>query len=220
MFQSMIAMIEYLDEQTNDKQFYFGTDRFEYVWEKLIDTVFGIPDKTDYFPRTKWTLRHGNQRDNYALEPDTIMLYGDKIYVLDAKYYRYGITGKPRYLRVSTSINKQITYGEYIYTQQRFKDKYGDDVPVFNAFLMPFNRESNDFETNDFFANIGEATSDWKINEHPYERVQGIVIDTRFLMYNYYGSHTSKILKMAETIDRALIENGGQLPADTTEDEN
>ena len=220
LFQSMIAMIEYLDEQTNDKQFYFGTDRFEYVWEKLIDTVFGIPDKTDYFPRTKWTLRHGDQRDNYALEPDTIMLYGDKIYVLDAKYYRYGITGNPKHLPASTSINKQITYGEYIYTQQRFKDKYGDDVPVFNAFLMPFNREYNDFETNDFFANIGEATSDWKINEHPYERVQGIVIDTRFLMHNYYGSHTSKILKMAETIDCALIENGGLLPADTTEDED
>ena len=105
LFQSMIAMIEYLDEQTNDKQFYFGTDRFEYVWEKLIDTVFCIPDKTDYFLRTKWTLRHGDQRNNYALEPDTIMLHGDKIYVLDAKYYRYGITGQPKHLPESTSIN-------------------------------------------------------------------------------------------------------------------
>ena len=85
---------------------------------------------------------------------------------------------------------------------------------------MPFNRESNTFATSDFFANIGEATSDWKNNDHPYQHVQGIVIDTRFLMYNYYGSHTSKILKMAETIDRALIENSGQLSADTIEDEN
>ncbi len=84
---------------------------------------------------------------------------------------------------------------------------------------MPFNRESNGFETSDFFANVGEATSDWKNNDYPYQRVQGIVIDTRFLMYNYYGSHKSKILKMAETIDRALLENGGQLPEDTTEDE-
>lgn len=219
LFQSMIAMIEYLDEQTNNKQFYFGTDRFEYVWEKLIDKVFGIPDKVDYFPRTKWTLQYGEKRNNYALEPDTIMLYGNKIYILDAKYYRYGVTGNPKHLPESTSINKQITYGEYIYTQRKFKDKYGDDVPVFNAFLMPFNRASNNFDTNDNFANIGEATGDWKENRHPYERVQGIVIDTRFLMYNYYGSQSSKVLKMAETIDRALVENGKYLTENPIEDD-
>lgn len=220
LFKSMISMIEHLDEQTNDKQFYYGTDRFEYVWEKLIDAVFGVSNKSDYFPRTRWRLRHGNQRDNYALEPDTIMLYGDKIYVLDAKYYCFGTTGKANHLPESTSINKQITYGEYVYTQQRFKDQYGDDVPISNAFIMPFNREKNDFETNDFFANVGEATSDWKSNDHPYQRIQGIVVDTRFLMYNYYGSHNSKILKMAETIDRALLENSGELPSNSTMEEN
>lgn len=210
LFQSMISIIEFFDTQTTNKQLYFGTDRFEYVWEKLIDTVFGIPNKTEYFPRTGWKLCHGEQWHNCALEPDTIMLYGDKIYVLDAKYYRYGITGKPKHLPESTSINKQITYGEYIYMQQRFKDQYGDNVPVFNAFLMPFNRESNEFETCDIFANVGEATSNWKNNDLPYQRIQGIVIDTRFLMYNYYGSHTSLIIKMAKTIDRALLENGGK----------
>ncbi len=207
LFQAMIAMLQFFDKQTNDKQFYYGTEHFEYVWEKLIDTVFGISNKSEYLPRTRWTLLHGVQRSNYALEPDTIMLYNDKIYVLDAKYYRYGITGQPKHLPESTSINKQITYGEYIYTRQSLKELFGKDVPVFNAFLMPFNRLSNSFETSDFFANIGEATSDWKKNDHPYQRVQGIVVDTRFLMYNYYGKHSSLILKMAETIDRALEQN-------------
>ena len=122
------------------KQFYFGTDSFEYVWEKLIDRVFGIKDKQNYFPKTRWKLK-GKVKENVALEPDSIMLYNNQIYVLDAKYYRYGITGIPIHLPESSSINKQITYGEYIYTQRRFKEQYGEDVPVYNAFLMPYNSQ-------------------------------------------------------------------------------
>lgn len=215
LFQSMIALIEHIDDPTHDKRFYFGTDRFEYVWEKLIDSMFGIQGKEEYFPRTKWSLLYAEQRDNYALEPDSIMIHDGKIYVLDAKYYRYGITGQAKHLPESTSINKQITYGEYIYENEKFKEKYGKQVPVFNAFLMPYNKKKNPFNQEDFFANIGEATSDWKHNDLPYQRVQGIVVDTRFLMYNYHGSQKNKVLKMAETIDQALIENGGKLPEST-----
>ena len=212
LFESMISMIEYLDEVKTDKQFYFGTDHFEYVWEKLIDEVFGIPNKEDYFPRTHWTLKYASKRTNAALEPDSIMIHNGRIYVLDAKYYRYGITNNPAHLPESSSINKQITYAEYIASQENIQEEYGETVPVFNAFIMPFNRNDNAFSTDDVFASIGEATADWKNGSHDYERVMGIVIDTRFMMYNYYGSHTSKIIKMAETIDRALAENAGRLP--------
>ena len=120
LFSSMIAMIEYLDAKSEEKQFYFGTDHFENVWEKLIDRVFGVRDKHAYFPRTRWTLKTGKTRTNAALEPDSIMLHDGKIYVLDAKYYKFGLTGNPKDLPESSSINKQITYGEYIHTQRRF----------------------------------------------------------------------------------------------------
>lgn len=214
LFKAMIALIDHLDKQTKENRFYFGTDRFEYVWERLIDSVFGIKGKEEYFPRTHWMLSHDEQKDNHALEPDSIMLHDGKIYVLDAKYYRYGITGMPKHLPESTSINKQITYGEYIHEHDKFRQQYGDDVPVFNAFLMPYNRMKNKFGVNGVFESIGEATSDWKHDEHPYQRVQGIVIDTRFLLYNYYGSHTSKVLQLAAMIDESLRANGGTLPAD------
>ena len=211
LFSSMIAVIKYIDEQTNLKQFYFGTDSFEYVWEKLIDRIFGIKDKNKFFPRTRWFLK-GKVKENYALEPDTIMLYAGKIYVLDAKYYRYGITGNPNHLPESTSINKQITYGEYIHTQDALRQQYGEDVPVFNAFLMPYNSEDNIFGFNSVYGNIGEARGDWKNNIHSYEHVQGIVVDIRYLMYHYSGNHTSKIMQLAETIEKALAENSGHLP--------
>lgn len=211
LFQAMISMLEYLDSEHNNKQYYFGTDRFEYVWEKLIDEVFGIKGKEEFFPRTKWSLKFNPDKDNHALEPDSIMLCNNKIYVLDAKYYRYGVTGKQKHLPESSSINKQITYGEYIDNCQALKDKYGD-IPIYNAFLMPFNKDDNPFGINgNYFVNIGEATSEWKYDTHLYERVQGIVIDIRYLMNNYYGSHKSKILKLAKVIEEELSKNSGEL---------
>jgi hypothetical protein len=215
LFSAMISMIEYLDEQPNQKQFYFGTDRFEYVWEKLIDRVFGIKDKQNYFPKTRWTLRTGKKKTNAALEPDTIMLYDGKIYVLDAKYYRFGITGDPNDLPESSSINKQITYGEYIYTQKKFKEKYGEDVPVYNAFIMPYNANNNLFSSNEIFLNIGEATGDWKTKGHKYERVQGIVVDVHYLMHHYIGKTENQIMQLAKSIESAFERNKGALPTDS-----
>jgi hypothetical protein len=216
LFSSMIAMIEYLDEKTDEKQFYFGTDRFEYVWEKLIDRVFGEKNKVDYFPKTRWTLRTGRGRTNAALEPDTIMLHNDRIYVIDAKYYKFGLSGMPSDLPESSSINKQITYGEYIHTQRRFKEQYGDDVPVYNAFVIPYNSADNRFGVSDIFTNIGEATGDWKIGGYKYERVQGILVDIRYLMYHYIGKPKNQIALLAQSIESAFVANGGQLPVDNT----
>lgn len=214
LFSSMIAMIEYLDEKTKEKQFYFGTDRFEYVWEKLIDRVFGEKNKVDYFPKTRWSLRTGKKRMNAALEPDTIMLHDGKIYVLDAKYYKFGLTGNPGDLPESSSINKQITYGEYIYTQRRFKEKYGEDVPVYNAFIMPYNANANLFGSSEVYINIGEATGDWKTAGHKYEHVQGILVDTRYLMHHYTGKPKNQIMRLAQSIEEAFEAAGGILPGD------
>lgn len=212
LFSAMIAMIEYMDEKTEDKRFYFGTDRFEYVWEKLIDRVFGVRNKEDFFPRTRWSFRTGRGRANAALEPDTIMLYDGKVYVIDAKYYKYGLSAIPGDLPESSSINKQITYGEYIYTQQRFKERFGDDVPVYNAFLMPYNATNNLFGSTETMINIGEATGDWKTEGHNYEKVQGILVDTRYLMYHYVGKTKQQMMMLAESIERAFEVTGGELP--------
>lgn len=207
LFQSMIAILEHLDASETDERFYFGTERFEYVWEKLIDGVFGVADKKDYFPHTYWTLKYAKTRRNAALEPDSVMIYNEKTYVLDAKYYRYGITNNPAHLPESSSVNKQITYAEYI-SQRSAGARYG----VFNAFLMPFDRAENAFETNKTFAVVGEASADWKTGGRDYERVFGVVIDTRSMMRFYYEAHESKIKELAETIDRALSESKGRVP--------
>lgn len=188
LFRSMIAMIEFMDDKTIDKQFYFGTDRFETVWEKLIDKFFGEPNKQDYFPRALWTEKYGpaKGRPTSALEPDTIMIYKDKYYVLDAKYYRYGIL--PRLginaLPKSSDINKQITYGQYVKNNQA---PVGSEV--FNAFIMPFNKSNYDFKITGWYGNVAEAIGDWISTPQVYERIQCIVVDTRYLLKNYDGNH-------------------------------
>ena len=207
LFRSMIAMIEFRDNQTIDKQFYFGTDRFETVWERLIDKVFGVPNKDSYFPHGLWTERYGKNKGkpSSALEPDTIMIYGGKFYVLDAKYYRYGILPKygPGLLPQSSDINKQITYGQFVKNQ-----KAPAGTQVFNAFIMPYNRTDNDFGISSLFGNVAEAVGDWI--DHPgdpeiYEKVQGIVFDTRYLLKNYDGNHDSDKEELIREIERPFI---------------
>ena len=76
---------------------------------------------------------------------------------------------------------------------------------LYNAFVMPFNKNDNPFfETGlaDNIGNIGEAVGDWKPDPKNYERVQGIVIDTRFLMYHYIGMPDQQKRLLAEAIEK------------------
>jgi len=173
LFNAMRDMLVYIDERSSDKQYFFGTDFFENVWERMIDKAFGVEDKEQYFPRTRWLLDYGRDKEKRPLQPDTIMIYGDRYYVLDAKLYRYGWDPKPEHLPNSADINKQITYGEYIEQTRRLPNE-----KLYNAFIMPYNRENNLFMLNGNIGNIGEAVSDWKTNLKNYERIQGIVVDT------------------------------------------
>ena len=204
LFQGMLDMLTFMDEKTSDKQFYFGTDDFDHVWEKLIDRAFGERNKEEYFPKSRWKLNFGRYKEKRPLMPDTIMIYNDKYYVLDAKCYKYGKTGIPDHLPNGSSINKQITYGEYL---EKYKGINPDSI--YNAFIMPYSMKDNFFKLDDIVGNIGEATGDWRKNNLMYERIQGIVMDTRYLMYHYAGKPEKAKIALAECIESAfqIIEN-------------
>ena len=195
-------------EKSSEKQYFFGTDYFDRVWERMIDKAFGVEDKAQYFPRTRWLLDHGADKVKNPLYPDSIMIFRDKYYVLDAKCYRYGWTGNAEHLPNSADINKQITYGEYI---ARTRGVPNDKL--FNAFVMPYNMADNLFKLTSTIGNIGEAIGDWKTSMKYYERIQGIVIDTRFLMFNYIGMPERKKEELAGSIEKVL--SRGAVPAPT-----
>lgn len=203
LFQGMLDMLEYMDEKTSEHTFYFGTDDFDHVWEKLIDKAFGERNKDKYFPRTRWLLdQKKKSKEKHPLMPDSIMIYNGKYYVLDAKCYRFGWTGAPDHLPNASSISKQVTYGEYL---ERYH-VISDDV-LFNAFIMPYNMKKNVFGLTEPFGTIGEAVSDWKTNTKYYHRIQGIVIDTRYMMYHYIGNSIKGKAALAECIEKVTTRN-------------
>ena len=199
LFKNMLAILKEVDDDSQE-EFRCGTYRFEYIWEKMIDKVFGIPEKVDYFPRTTWKLSGGQQYDNAFLEPDSIMLYAGKVYVLDAKYYKYGWSGAPGHLPESTSINKQITYGEYIAETDKFV-KDGKHPVVYNAFLMPYDSKGKKFPTNEPIYYIGTATSDWKSGDKTYENVIGVLLDMKYLMQLDRHKNGDEIIRLASLIE-------------------
>lgn len=203
LFSNMLAVIEQMCDADAPLSYKFGTNRFEYVWEKMIDMAYGIIGKEQYFPQTMWQLSQ-EKHNNAFLEPDSIMIWNNNVYVLDAKYYKYGATQKAKDLPESTSINKQITYGEYIAEQEKFKTIHGSSFQVFNAFLMPFDSASQIWKSDTCVLRIGEATSSWKEGKKVYERIQGILIDVRYLMKIYNRASSKEISSLATCIEEAI----------------
>ena len=196
LFKHMIQIVCNLSDENAPLNYKYGTYRFEYVWEAMIDKVYGIEGKEVYFPKTMWRV-DGKSYNNASLEPDSIMIRGQDIYVLDAKYYKYGSTKWPGDLPESTSINKQITYGEYVARNK------GACSMVYNAFLMPFDSLDDRWKSDPILA-IGEATGDWRTNEQTYERIQGIMIDVKYLMQITVREDMAEINKLADCIESAV----------------
>jgi len=199
LFQSMINILKQHEEETDVKDFSLGVYRFDSVWENMIDFVFGEDNKDVYFPHAKWhIIKNGALETSSALEPDTIMKYNNKIYVLDAKYYQYGVTGQPSDLPNTSSIQKQITYGKHIV--ENFQLEAKDDV--FNAFIMPFNSLGGEKVK---FVSVG--TADWETytsSTPNYAYVLGVLLDTKWIVTEYSKHNESEIEQLSEFIEQSL----------------
>ena len=96
LFNCMIDIIEFLGKSCDSKNFIYGTNEFEYIWESMIDSAFGEKDKTKYYPHCYWEIdgkEYSSDQLEFkqsALRPDTI-LFTDKgtenqnTFVLDSK---------------------------------------------------------------------------------------------------------------------------------------
>ncbi|MCW6652357.1 LlaJI family restriction endonuclease [Aerococcaceae bacterium NML210727] len=210
LFSAMKDILDFTNNQDQPEEFYFGTNRFEYIWERLIQATYGNENKEYYFPKTKWRLHIGKEKENKAIEPDTIMKFDNDVYVLDAKYYKYGITQLPQHLPESSSINKQISYEEYIMTHEKFAMERNQGMNVFNAFLMPYDSSNKPYDGDDSnYFSIGEGVTDWKDNLEDYHRVQGILVDVKYLMTNSIRPNYKEIQELSNQIIDSLNKNKG-----------
>lgn len=197
--QMLNAMLEILEEVQSGKEnrfFTYGTHHFELVWEKMIDRVFGALNKEDYFPRANWILESGN-RTPAPLEIDSIMFCQNNAFVLDAKYYRYGITNNPFHLPGAADINKQITYGNM--TAKKLQ------ADVFNAFLLPY--RSDPLRPGPFFV-FGAGEPTWiEPPLRPHHYVVGVLVDTDSLIEHSLSPIVTWKIELSNAIARWHIDN-------------
>jgi hypothetical protein len=184
-FQHLIMIIESQSRTKNYQKFGgFGVNNYYYIYEKMIDNIFGnITNnlRREFYPNTYWILTDEKIKFNNPLIPDSIYIDNDIIYIIDAKMYQFAINYNKLYLPGSQSIQKQITYGDYI--QNKYPTK-----KVFNIFILP----KNDIYNNMNY--IGYAEADWRNNEKKsYDKIHCFLIDFNYLCHTY--KNDSELIK-------------------------
>ena len=181
----------------------YGTNEYEYIWEYMVSKVYGNENVDLYFPNSKYHLIGFSEPiDASSLRPDTILSIDRDIYILDSKYYKYGITKNPLHLPNTDSVQKQITYGEHI------KNNFKKFNKIYNAFIIPFNKKNNLFELNNNIEYVGFADSSWKnsTSNNYFEKVSVILLDTKYLI-DCYNKHIDNSLgKMVSSIQKIMDE--------------
>lgn len=171
----------------------YGIRHYEYVWEYMVNDLFGTENKKDYYPDATYHIKGTDDFDASKLRPDTIFRDEENnFYILDSKYYKAGTVAKSRsnlkdILPNTDSIQKQITYGDFVLKNYRNKENIKD---IYNAFIIPYNCKDNNLNINGKIENIGYATCNWKnitsISEK-YLKIQVILIDTKYLIESYFN---------------------------------
>lgn len=208
LFKCMLNIVQESPDTSNLRNFSVGVDKFEHVWERLVDHVFGIgsEEKQKFYPKAKWHILNSEtaaDSTTVPLRPDTIMLHGRNVYILDAKYYIFGISQKVQDLPGASDIQKQITYGRYVHeTLPELDTQFIHDL-VFNSFVLPCRLGGDEFT----ISTMAVGTADWERygpNAPDYLYVLAIGMDTKWLITNYAQHSDSVISELADMIESAV----------------
>ena len=221
---NLIRFISGLDEDNPKGNICeYGTYNYENVWERMIDIMFKERDKKEFYPTGKLYINN-NIAKTSNLRMDSIYINTQRILIVDAKYYKFGLSPNPNEslfnndqytLPAFSDINKQISYAEYV------EFKYNKESELFyplsindsvankikNIFILPYNKNKNAFTTNcDIIHYIGYAESDWKKEisgeDKSYNKVHIVLMDTKWLVENYSMVENQQIneqIKILET---------------------
>lgn len=199
LFKNMIFVLRGLDEYDKNEIINYGVDQYHYIFEKMIDKIFGNMRVKDFYPRGKWELKDFGLIDSSYLRPDTVLNHENSIYIIDSKYYRFGHTGDTNYLPETASIQKQIAYGEYA-------KKLHTDLEIYNVFIMPYNKNKNVFNYNNDLVYIGKAYSEVKNQKASYHYIYSFLIDLKHVIKAYSKfNHTQDISCLIKEISNNSI---------------
>ena len=197
----MLKVLTGIDENTYEKEWVYGVDSYYYIFEQMIDHIFSTEkDISKFNPSASWNLVKNNKSiESSKLRPDTIMIDRDNniAYILDSKYYRFGSTAKEEDLPETTSIQKQITYGDFIE-----KNNLQDIKEIRNAFILPYNKNKNDLNCSNILEYIGYAETSWRNQNKTHEVIYSFLIDLKYVIKtwnkNIHQEDTNKLMNMIE----------------------
>ncbi len=216
LFGDLQRIVEYIAHKlTNDcsdaDDFYFGVSKFAPIWEAMLDRIFGNlnpnESKSNFNPHCFWQFENDSVKDadkysKNTLRPDTIMRQKNpdgtsEIFVLDAKFYSYGIIANNGTLPDSGSITKQIAYAEFIETNKDCGKKFGIEfLHIYNAFLLPYHAKDIPDAKPYRMKIFGTAHGEWKSirakSVRPYHQIVGIFLDVESVMKNYNSSKVAQ----------------------------
>ncbi|WP_286683373.1 LlaJI family restriction endonuclease [Corynebacterium sp. S1S1] len=201
LLRAILSVLAESSTQYSSELSRYGVNKFDVVWEYMLDQFLGSPtvNKQVFYPRTSWNVNGEPPAYPSPLRPDTIMVHGDIVTILDAKYYRYGVTFDLSHLPGSADIGKQVIYGEFAKLHSPVSQS-----ALFNAFLIP----SNLYEQFDnWFSIIGFADASWIVNPQPHQRILCVLVDFRFLLNNY-GRYRSECVEELAVAFSDMFERG------------
>lgn len=191
----------------------FGINNYYYVFEVMVDKFFcGISgeEKKRYNPMGYWCLEGESEISSSNLRPDTIYkrCINNEIetYIIDAKMYQYGYTLSSNDLPKTSSMQKQITYGDFVHNYVDEKSK------IRNIFILPcdktkfINKKTIKFNNEGNLAYIGSAHVNYTNRRKPkeYDNIYSFIIDLNFLIKNYKKKDTKYINELCSTIQAKL----------------
>ena len=206
-FNHMIRVLQGIDGNNEKDEFVYGVDSYYYIFERMIDSIFGnIKDISQFNPKSNWYLKKDNfiKSPSSELRPDTILIDENthSAYILDSKYYRFGTTCSNGDLPESASIQKQITYGEYIK-----QNHLGENIKnIRSAFLLPYNKRNNKFNMHSNLEYIGYSQAEWKDNKETHQTIYAFLIDLKHVIqtWNIKNLHTDDIDTLIQNIENEI----------------
>lgn len=166
-----------LDEVKDDQSIVFGVDSYHYIFERMIDKVFGNETVEKYYPKFTWHLEYSSIKNlsGPTIRPDTIMRYENDVFIIDSKFYRFGSLdlSKTDGLPEASSVVKQLSYGSYVAS-------IDPRLRVFNVFILPYDsclyNGTRFIDESRELVYVGNVASEW--NEHyTYSRIYTFLID-------------------------------------------
>lgn len=211
-FKHMLKILKNISgENALSNKHTYGIENYYYVFEMMVDSLFhGIEgkEKEKYNPSGYWILNNRKDIQSSNLRPDTIYkrTSSNETYIVDAKMYQYGVTKNIDDLPKTSSMQKQITYGDFVH-------HYVDPTSkVRNAFILPFNKElfkddmNVEFNNDHNLAYIGKAKVNYRNQrkEQSYDSIYAFLIDFNFLLNNYKRKDSKYIDDLCNKINEKI----------------